>query len=310
MNVLISSRSFGKTDSTGLELLKSAGLEPIFNPYGRTPTESELIELSKDVVGIIAGTEKITRKIMESAKSLKVISRYGVGLDNIDLKAAEDLGIIVRSTPDAPTQAVAELTLALILNLIRKISEMDRTMRTSKWHQLMGNLLSEKIIGIIGLGRIGKAFVRLIEPFGVKLLVNESNPDLKFVSRYGIELVPLKKLISQSDIITLHIPLTDETRNIINRDTLSLMKKNVLIINTARGGLLDESALIDALETKSIGGAAIDVFGIEPYNGRLIEFDNVILTPHIGSYTEETRKMMENETVENLINALKELKKI
>ena len=310
MKVLISSRSFGNFDSEAINLLKNAGLEPVLNPYGRILVEDELIALSKDAVGIIAGTEKITRKVIEHAKSLKVISRYGIGVDNIDLKASKERKIIVCNTPEAPIQAVAELTIALILNLLRRICEIDRDFHSNVWRAQMGNLLEGKKIGVIGLGRIGKRLVELIEPFDVGILTYEIKTDDKFIKRHNIELVSLEELISESDIISLHIPLTDENKNIIGKKELSIMKKNVLIINTARGGLIDEKALIDALEMKSIGGVAIDAFEVEPYKGRLLEFNNVILTPHIGSYTKETRKKMEIETVENMINALKKVNMI
>lgn len=308
MKVLISSRSFGNVDSRAIKLLKDSGLEPILNPYGRVLSEDELIVLSKDVIGIIAGTEKITRKVIEHAKSLKVISRYGIGLDNIDLKASKERKIIVCNTPDAPVQAVAEITLALILNLLRGICEINRDIRSNVWKTRMGNLLEGKRMGIIGLGRIGKRLAELIEQFNVDILAYETKPDNNFIKQHDIKLVPLKKLISESDIISLHIPLTDENKNIIGKKELSIMKKNVLIINTARGGLINEEALIDALDRKAIGGVAIDAFEVEPYKGRLLEFNNVILTPHIGSYTIETRMKMEIETVENMTNSLKEAK--
>jgi len=308
LKILISSRSFGKIDSGALDILRRSGLEPVLDQLGRTPTEDEIIELlNDDFVGIIAGTEKITKKIIENAKSLRVISRYGIGLDNIDLKAAKEQRILVCNTPDAPTQAVAELTLILILNLLRKLCEMDREIKSNVWKPRMGTLLEGKNIGIIGLGRIGRRLVELTEPFGVDILAYETKPNNEFIKRHDIKLVTLEELMSESNIISLHVPLTDETRNIIGKKELSTMKKDVLIINTARGGLIDEKALINALDGKAIGGVAIDAFEVEPYKGRLSEFDNVILTPHIGSYTTETRIKMEIETVENMINALKEV---
>jgi len=311
MKVLISSRSFGNADSVAIKKLKEIGLQPIFNPYGRKPTEDEIIKLiDEKVVGIIAGTEKITSKVIESASSLKVISRYGVGLDNVDLKYAEGKGIVVKCTPDAPTQAVAELALGLILNLLRKINFMDKSIKSNNWNSLMGNLLNEKNVGIIGLGRIGKRLVELIEPFHVNILVCEPTPDMKFVKKHHIKLVTFSELISESDIISFHCPISNETRKMIGRNEISKMKKSVLIINTSRGGLIEEEALVEALENKKIGGVAIDAFEKEPYSGKLIAFDNVILTPHIGSLTKETREKMELEAVDNTINALREVKAI
>lgn len=310
MKVLISSRSFGKIDSGAVELLKNKGLEPILNPHGRKLNEQEILDLSDNVVGIIAGTEKITEKIISSNNQLKVISRYGIGLDNVDLKAAAQKNVMVYNTPGTPTVAVAEFTLSLILNLLKKINNADKNLRRNEWKPETGNLLSGKTIGIIGLGRIGKKLVQFLAPFNVKILAYEVKPDNEFVSQNKIELVPLEALFSKSDIITLHVPLTEQTKNLIGKKELESMKENALLINAARGGLIDEKALYDSLKNKTIAGAAIDVFENEPNTGELKNLDNIILTPHIGAYTIETRKQMEIETVENLINGLKEMKAI
>lgn len=309
MKVLISSRSFGNVGANSEEMLKEAGLDIVKNTLGRKLSEEEIIEMIDDeTAGIIAGTEKITRKVMESGSTIKVISRYGVGLDNVDLVAATELGIIVRNTPEAPTQAVSELAMAMIMNLLRKISALDRNIKADSWKPELGNLLHGKTVGIIGLGRIAKNLVKMLEPFDVKILALEIDPDNEFVKDHGIVIVTLKKLISESDIITLHIPYTEETKNIIGKTEFPMMKKNAILINTARGGLIDEQALVEALESEMISGAAVDAFDVEPYEGELKKFGNVILTPHIGTFTQETRKSMEIETVENLINGLKEMK--
>jgi D-3-phosphoglycerate dehydrogenase len=306
MKILISSNSFGNINANPVETLKKVGFTVVSNQYNRKLTENELIELlDKDVVGLIAGTEKITERVLQNATSLKVISRYGVGLDNIDLEAAKRRGIIVCTTPDAPTQAVAELTLALILTLYRGIGVVDRNLRSGKWTPLMGRLLSGKTLGIIGLGRIGKALVKLVQPFELKIMAHEPYPDSEFILSYGIKLTALEKVLSESDIITLHAPLTDETYHLISKKELALMKHDTVIVNTARGSLIDEGALIKALENGLIGGAALDVFEEEPYHGKLKDFDNVILTAHIGTYAKETRIKMEREAVENLLNALR-----
>ena len=310
MKVLISDESFGKANSNAIKMLQDAGLQPVNYPQGKTFSENDYIsELSDDVIGIIAGVnEPFTKKVMEEAKSLKVISRFGTGIDNIDIEAAKEHGIVVCRTADAPTQAVAELTLALMLNLSRKINETDKKVRSGKWTPEISYLIYGKTIGIVGLGRIGKVVVKLLEPFNVKILVYEPYPDDKFILQYKIKLVPLNNLIAESDIISLHTPLTKETKGMIGKDELRKMKNHALLINTARGGLIDENALAKALENHEIGGAALDVFEKEPYDGKLTEFDNVILTPHIGTFTIETRKKMEIQTVENLIKALEEMK--
>lgn len=308
MKVLISSRSFGQIDSGAIELLKKEGLKPVLNPYGRKLNEEEILDLLDDVVGIIAGTEKITRKIIEHTKELKVISRYGIGLDNIDLKAAKHRNILVFNTPETPTDAVAELTLTFILNLLKKIGKVDRNIRYNEWKPEVGNLLAGKTIGIIGLGRIGRKLVQLLLPFNPTILAYEIKPDKKFVSNYNINLVSFKAIIEKSDIITLHIPITEQTFHIFRKKELDSMKPNAILVNTSRGGLIDEQALYDALKSETIAAAAIDVFEEEPNTGKLKELDNILLTPHIGSYTIETRRNMEIEAAENLINGLKKMK--
>lgn len=308
MKILISSASFGKIDLKPVEILESEGYTVVLNKNGRKYSSSEFNELIKDATGLIAGTEKITAELLEKAPVLRVISRYGVGMDNIDLEAAKKLGIIVRSTPEAPSRAVAELALSLMLNISRRVSEADRNLRNNNWTQLMGRLITGKNLGILGLGRIGKKLAAMVQPFGMKIFAYEPYPDNDFVSRNRISLLPLNEILSQCDIISLHLPLSDDTFHMIGKKELSLMKKDAVIINTSRGGLIDESALIEALKNRTIGGAAIDTFEKEPYIGELTNFENVLLTCHMGSSAIETRRQMELETVNNLINALKEVK--
>lgn len=308
MKVLISSRSFGKIDSGAIELLKNEGLKPILNPYGKKLSEQEIIDLLDDSVGIIAGTEKITEKIISYNSQLKVISRYGIGLDNIDLKAADQKKVMVFNTPDTPKIAVAELTITLILSLLKKVVNVDKNIKKGEWRPEIGNLLSGKIIGIIGLGKVGKQLVQFLLPFNIKILAYEIKPDESFVSKYKINLVSLDDLIIKSDIITMHCPLTDKTEHMIGEKELSNMKDSAILINTARGGLIDENILYNFLKEKRIAGAAIDAFEDEPNTGKLKELDNIILTPHLGTYTIETRKQMEIEAAENLIKGLKMMK--
>lgn len=305
--ILISSASFGKINDDPLKILENAGYEPVINPFGRKLAFNEFSELARDVVGFIAGTEKISAELLEKAPKLKVISRYGVGMDNVDLAAAKKRGILVRNTPEAPSQAVAELALALILNLCRRVSEADRNLRQNNWSQLMGRLLSRKTLGIIGLGRIGKKLVKLVQPFEMEIIAYEPYPDHDFISSNNITLVSLNDALARSDVVSLHVPLSDKTFHIIGKKELSLMKKDSIIINTSRGGLIDEKALAQILKKGDIGGAGIDTFEEEPYRGELTKFSNVILTCHMGSSAVETRKQMELETVNNLIEALKEV---
>jgi len=304
MKILISSRSFGETSSKPIEVLKNAGFDVTLNAYKKKLNEAELIKLIDDAVGLIAGTEQITEEVLAHAKSLKVISRYGVGMDNIDLDATKKRGIEVYNTPNAPAKAVAELTLSLILNLLRRIPESSNSMKKGMWQPQMGHSLYGKTIGIIGLGRIGKELVKLVQPFNVNIFAYEKYPDDDFIASHNIRLGSLEEVLSQSDVVSIHLPLMEETRNIIGAKELSLMKHNSILINTARGGLVDEDALISVLKEGTIAGAALDAFENEPYTGELLNLNNVLLTPHIGTYTKETRMIMEMETVENLIKAL------
>jgi D-3-phosphoglycerate dehydrogenase len=307
LKVLISSRSFGKIDSGAMELLDRAGLKSDLNPYGRKLEENELIHLLDNAVGVIAGTEKITEKVLSNAEKLKVISRYGVGMDNVDLNTANQKGILVFNTPETPSIAVAELTLTLILNLLKKINKHDKKVKQNQWKPEIGNLLSEKTIGIIGLGRIGKKLVQMLKGFKVKIIAYDIKPDEKFIQNNNVETTTLDTLLQKSDIITLHLPITEETKNIIGEKQLQMIKPHAIIINTARGGLIDENTLYNMLKNKKIAGAAMDAFEQEPYTGKLKELDNVILTPHIGTFTVETRKNMEIEAANNLINGLKKV---
>jgi len=304
MKLAISSRSFGKISSKPIDLLKNAGFKVQVNPHNKKLNENELIEMIGDAVGLIAGTEPITEKVLNHAKELKVISRYGVGMDNIDLDAAKKRGIKVYNTPNAPAKAVAELTLSLILNCMRRIPKSSQSMREGTWQPQMGHSLYGKTLGIIGLGRIGKELVKLIQPFNVEILAYEKYPDNDFITSHNITPESLETVLSKSDIVSIHLPLIDETRKIIGAKELSLMKHDSILINTARGALVDEDALINALREGAIAGAALDAFESEPYSGELLNFNNVLLTPHIGTYTEETRMTMEMETVDNLIKGL------
>ena len=305
MKIFISTTSFAEYDASPLKLLRDAGMEVEVNLFRRKLTPEECLRLYKDIDGLIAGTEALTAEILRSARNLKVISRCGAGADNIDMEVAEELGIKVLTTPDVPTQAVAELTIGLVLDLMRGISVENRLVRAGVWQKHMGSLLSEKTLGIMGLGRIGKRVVELTQPFNLKYIAWDISPDRQFADRYNVEFTGLDELLSKADIVTVHLPYASELEGIIGERELSLMKREAFLVNTARGGLVDEAALGKALKEKGIAGAALDVFEQEPYAGRLKELDNVILTPHIGSYAKEARVEMEAQAVKNLIEGLK-----
>lgn len=303
--ITITTTSFAQYDSTPLELCRKNGYEIILNPYGRRVKPEELLELAKGSVGLIAGTESISEEILVNLSSLKVISRCGSGLDNLNLDAAKKLGMKVFSTPDAPTLAVAELTVALILALLRKIPLMDREIRTNLWKKRIGNLLCDKQVGIIGYGRIGRKVAELLKALGANVFY--SDPFVREEQTPTFPKVEFRELLKKADIITLHLSYTKENHRLLGQKEFSLFKQGAFLVNCSRGGIVDEKALYSALKDGKIAGAAIDVFEQEPYNGSLRELGNVILTPHIGSYAKEARVEMEVQAVRNLLKGLKQI---
>jgi D-3-phosphoglycerate dehydrogenase len=278
--------------------------EIIMNPFKRKLSEEEVLKLIRDhnPEGIIAGVEPLTRKVLESATNLKVISRCGVGLDSVDLEAATERKIKVFNTPDAPVKPVAELTVGMIYNLIRGIDKLNRNTKEGKWIVHTGGLVGEKMIGIIGCGRIGTRVAELLSPTGAEIL----GYDPAVMEHPVCRMVPFDYLIANADIITLHIPLTKENINLLSGEVLEKTKPGTIIINNSRGDLLDEQTLNELLQSGHLAGAGLDVFRTEPYTGPLCNQENVILTPHIGSSAGNARMEMENAAVRNLISGLKE----
>lgn len=309
MKVLISTSSFAKYSNKPLELLKEKGFEIRLNPYGRKLNKEELIELGSECEYILAGTEDYSKEVLEKLPKLKGISRCGVGLDSIDLEEAKQRGIKIERTPDAPTQAVAELTLGIMIDLLRKISTQNEMVKNEKWKKYMGSLLSKKTIGIVGLGRIGRRVAEILLSVGSEVIAADPYIDNEWVSKHKIDVITLEELVEKSDIITLHINMNKENYHMFGEQIISKMKNGSYLINTSRGGLVDEGALYKALKEKHLSGAALDVMEEEPYNGKLRELDNIILTPHIGGYAVESRINMELEAAQNLIKIYLEERK-
>ena len=302
MQVLISTSSFNLDNFSQLSDLKNAGVEVKLNPFAARLTEDQVIELlGTDTIGLIAGLEPLTKNVLQAAKSLKVIARVGTGLDSVDLATAKQLGITVLNTPDAPTKAVAELTLAHILGLLRNVSQADRQVRVGVWKGLMGSLLETKTVGIVGFGRIGKRVATLLSAFGASVIISDAQ-----VSKSVYPNVELDELCIKSDILSLHLPYNEATHHIINEKNLNLMKKGAYIVNISRGGLVDETALLAALKSGHLAGAALDCFEQEPYEGELRNLETVQITAHMGSYARETRDLMEQEASRLLVDALHE----
>jgi D-3-phosphoglycerate dehydrogenase len=293
--ILATTSSFAREFPAVLEPLESNGLSIVLNPFERKLNEEELSKLLQEYkpVGVLAGTEPITRSALDKAKNyLRVISRVGVGWENVDRDFAEQMGIRVYRTHGVLTQAVAELTIGLILSALRYISSNDRLIRQGRWQKTMGGLLYGKTVGIIG---------ELVTAFGAKVVYH----DLEEITVSWGQAVSLPELLTQAEIITIHASGKDK---IIGQEELGkICKREVILVNTARGGLIDEAALQECLTEGRVNFACLDVFEDEPYCGPLCSLDNVILTPHIGSYAKEARVLMERTAVDNLLQGLHEI---
>lgn len=297
--ILIGPSSFAELDKTSLVRLTSAGFEVVDNPYKRKLTKPELLQLlTKDVVGLLAGLEILDREVMGQS-NLEVISRVGIGMSNVDLVAAKELGIEVRATPFGPTEAVAEMTLGVMLCLIRMVPHMDYALHKGQWLKKIGLQLEGKTVVIVGFGRIGRRVAELLAPFRVRIIVVD--PFLEKDAVLPFEKLSLDEALPLADIITLH---SSGEECILDETEFALAKPGVYLLNAARGGLVSEVALLKALDCGRVAGAWFDTFREEPYSGPLCKYPNVILTPHVGSYTQECRKQMENEAVDNLLDAL------
>ncbi|MEW6592155.1 MAG: hydroxyacid dehydrogenase [Candidatus Hadarchaeota archaeon] len=278
-----------KIHEDGLNLLKEIGEVEVAT--GLKP--EQLIEKVKgfDVL-IVRSATQVTREVISAGRQLKFIARAGVGLDNIDVRAAEDRNIKVLNAPEAPTISVAELVLGLVLSFARKLPQADLGMKQGRWEkkQLMGTELRGKTFGIIGTGKIGQAVAERAKAFEMKLLLYDVVKNLDFAKGIGSRYVDLDTLVKDSDYITIHVPLIPQTTHMVGAREISMMKKTAVIINTSRGGVVDEAALVKALEEKRLAGACLDVFEKEPpESSPLLKFQNVVLTPHIGASTEEAQ---------------------
>lgn len=299
---VISTSSFDTVNNPVIQHLIQAGLQPVTNPYGRKLTEDEVEDLLKDdVIGMIAGVEPLTARVIQSATHLKVISRCGTGMDNVDRVTARKRGITVYNTPEAPAQAVAELTLGLILASLRRICETDQQIRKGEWPRTQGGLLAAQTIGLIGLGHIGKRVAKLCQAFEADVIAHD--PYIDQVPA-GVTLIPLAQVLETADIISLHIPHNPDLHHLIDAQAIARMKPGALLINAARGGLVDEQALKAALDSGQLSAAALDAFEQEPYQGPLRQCNNLILSSHVGSLARESRQRMELEAAENLRDGL------
>ncbi len=279
--VLIAPLTLAKLEGRHLQILQDAGFELVFPPRPHQLSEEELLALVPGVSATVAGMEPYTARVFDACPTLRAIARVGVGYDAVDLPTATARGVAVAIAPDTNQEAVAEHTFALILGLTRRLVAKHNSMKAGRWER--GILLPVRgtTLGIVGMGRIGKAVAVRGEAFGMRLLAYEPFPDRAFAAAHHVTLVPLEQLLAEADFVSLHLPLTAESRQIINKKTLGLMKKTAFLINTARGGLVNEHDLADALRSGTIAGAGLDVFEREPpADSPLPAQENVLLTPH------------------------------
>jgi D-3-phosphoglycerate dehydrogenase len=293
--ILIGPSTFAEKDKEPLTLLQNAGYRVVDNPYKRKFSKAELIALlDEQVVGLIAGLETLDREVLANSK-LRCVSRVGSGISNIDLDAARDLNIAVRNTPDGPTQAVAELTIASLLALLRSTHKMNGDLHAGKWTKVVGRQLEGLTCLVIGFGRIGRRVARLLKAFGANVVVHD--PFAKRDDEFKVFTL-LEEALPSADVILLH---HSGEACVLGSPEFERIKHGVWILNAARGGAIHEESLVNALTSGKVQGAWMDTFAEEPYKGTLVRFENVLLTPHVGSYTLECRRAMEMDAVKNLL---------
>ncbi len=286
--LLVTPTSYGKNDPRLKSEIEGLTASVTYNPTGKPLSSEEVASHLINIDGYIAGLDVIDRSALAKADKLKVISRYGVGVDNVDLEAAKEKGIVVTNTPGANSVSVAELALGLILALARQIPEAAQAVQQGKWPRLNGVSLEDKTIGILGLGAIGKQLARRLAGFDCRILAFDPFADKSFAEANGVTLESLDNVIARADFVSLHLPLLPETRGMVNAEFLARMKKGSYLINTSRGEAVDETALLHALETGHLRGAGLDAFTVEPPDpaNPLLKLPQVIATPHLGAQTD------------------------
>lgn len=302
LRVGIGASSFAQEDKTPLRLLEEAGITVVGNPLGRRLNESEIATYltGERLDGLLAGLEPLNRRVLERARPvLKAVARVGIGITNVDVAACQEFGIRFSSTPDAPTEAVAEMTLAALLCLTRDLEPMNRVLHSGGWPKTISRSLKELTILVVGFGRIGRAVATQLAALGCRVLVTD--PFLADGSRCPFSRVPLSQGLAEADVISLH---ANGDRPLLQDAEFEVMKPGAIVLNSARGELIDEAALIRALESGRVGKAWLDAFWEEPYTGPLKTFPQVLLTPHASTYTRHCRLSMETSAVRNLLRDL------
>ncbi|MGM9606545.1 MAG: phosphoglycerate dehydrogenase [Oscillospiraceae bacterium] len=305
MKVLITPRSYGKTDPAVFEMLEQAGLDVVRNETGYIFTKEQMLERIAGCDGVIVGVDPMDEDVINAAPRLKAIAKYGTGVDNIDLDAAARRGIKVSVTAGANSEAVADCAFGMLIAMARKLVAIDAECRRKNWKKITTKDVSRATLGIVGMGAIGKLMVRRARGFDMQVIAYDPMWDEAFAGQYGVERVSLDELFTRSDYISLHVPLIPSTREMVGAEQLRMMKKDAVLINCARGELIDENALLDALERKEIGSAALDVFVREPPDDpRWYTLDNLLLGSHCAASTTGAARNMGRMATANLIRDL------
>ena len=299
---LITTIPFGQEDKTPIKILEENAIDYLINPMERKFSRDELIDNLTGISFLVAGTDKIDKEILESASELEMISRVGIGLDSVDLLAARDRGISVSYTPEGPSKAVAEFTMNAILSTLRNSALTSQSLKKGIWKKKMGRSVSESVIGVFGAGRIGSELIHILACFKPrKILVYDPYVDEAKFEKNEVEFVSKNELLENSDLVTLHLPMSDSTKDFIAEKEIKAMKPNSIIINTSRGGIVNEDDLFSALKIGHLSSAAIDVFEEEPYSGNLLDLDNCITTPHMAPMSKASRISMEIDAVKEVV---------
>ena len=314
MKILVTPTSFKKYQNTkARELLEGFADEIVYNPYGRPLESGEISKLAADCDGYIAGLDYIDAAALKDISNLKIISRYGSGVDRVDIQMAKEKGITVTNTPGTNATAVCELAFGFMLSLARSIPRLNTAVINGQWPRNNGMELKGKTLAILGLGAIGRQLAKRALAFEMNVVAYDPYMDLGYATSNNIKSLSFDEAIKSGDFISLHMPLNPSTKHCINKEVIELMKNGAYIINTARGGLIDENAACVALHNNKLGGMALDAYEVEPVtDSPLTKLDNVISTPHTGAHTDEAISAMGMMSVKNLIAVLsgKECKNI
>ncbi|QUW21355.1 phosphoglycerate dehydrogenase [Sporosarcina sp. Marseille-Q4063] len=307
--VVVTARSFGKGNDAPIKLLESSKCRVKKISTESALTSNELIEYIENADAVIAGLDDFSAEVINAGKKLKVISRYGVGYDKVDIDEATKKGIAVTVTPGANENSVADLAVGAMLACARHIPQMDQQIKNNKEGRALGFELWGKTCGIIGTGRIGRGVIKRLSGFNMRFLCHDKYPNEELTEEYDIKYCELEELLSESDFISIHCPLTVETRNMIGEKQLKMMKNSAVIVNTARGGIIDEDALYHALKGGIVAAAALDATLQEPsFDSPLLTLQNCLITPHIGGYTMDAVLNMGMLAAQNVINILEDKK--